>query len=135
MRNLKHVTEVPYFTLHLTQPAKGDWYIMLNGEVIHHIKSILAFYRILGYPDIPTNIFEKKENFSQDEVLLNEYIQTAFRDGIALGFDHCLQYKITKYLIENCEQFKETYGEYYNNLIETCKSESKDGCKGFNSCL
>lgn len=134
MHVLKSMNEVPYFSLQLTQPTKSDWYILLNGEVIHHIKSMLAFYRVLGYPGMSTNIFEKKEDFSQDEVLLNEYIQNEFLEGVVGVYDHCLQYKIAKYLIENCENFKETYGDYYNNLIETCNSENNKGCKGFNNC-
>lgn len=128
------LNSVPYFTLQLRQPSKGDWFIMLNGEVIHKIKSILAFYRMLGYPDIPTNIFEKKVDFSQDDVLLTEYIQTEFREGSVNRFDQCLQYKIAKYLIENCSEFKVTYGDYFHKLTENCKSENKKGCNGFNYC-
>lgn len=112
---LKPLDDVPFVTLQLTQPAKGDWYIKLNGEVIHHIKSFLAFYRALGYPEISTNIFEKKENFSQDEVLLNEYIQATFREESTQKFENSLQYKITKYLMTNCEKFNETYGVFHKH--------------------
>lgn len=111
MHVVKYYNIVPYATLQLTQPTKGVWYIKLNGEVIHQIKSILAFYRALGYPDISTNIFKMKDNYAQDEVLLNEYIQAKFLEEKTMKYSHCLKYKITEYLIKNCDIFKTTYDE------------------------
>ena len=111
MHVMKYFNKVPYSTLQLTQVKKGDWYININGEPIHHIKSMLAFYRTMGYPEIPVNIFEKKENYEKDEIFLNEYIQAMFRCEAAVEDYNCLKYKITEYLIKHSEAFKITYGD------------------------
>ncbi|MDP3819030.1 MAG: hypothetical protein Q8Q57_08555 [Methylotenera sp.] len=113
---MKNTDSVPHFTLHLVHPEKHySWCIVLDGEVMHHIKNFMSFYKALGYPEISPKVFDINSS-------VDNRIEYSTKEGF--GSEACIQYKIVEYLIEHSEQFKINYTEYYTNLIGSCHSLS-----------
>lgn len=120
---MKNINNIPVFTLHLTEPSKRSWCILLNGKVIHHIENFLGFNRALGYPFISSSLFWKKTDYSKELALLNKHIAKDIQKEISTGTNECLQYKISKYLLKNCSRYQIIYNEYYGSLIKVSRYE------------
>ena len=132
---MQNTKEIPYFTLYLTHPAKHySWCIVLDGEVIHQITNFMRFFRALGYPDISPKVFVNKGNMSADESILIEFSDAELGKENGKNSEKCLQNKITEYLIENSEQFRTKYQEYYNSLMGSCISLDMQDNKNCINC-
>lgn len=101
-------TQIPHFKRRAGGGAdKYFEMIEMNGERIHKIENLGAFYEAFGYtPDTA------KTGILPDEFIWDEYIKNA-----ALAYTECLQIHIIEYLREHCGTFMKMYREQSESWI------------------
>ena len=82
--------------------------IEIDGQPIHKIKNIEAFYKEFGYT----------EEMRKDGVLPDEFIWDEYTKGNPSTHSACLQMHIIEYLAKNCDAFITEYGDQYQNWFD-----------------
>jgi hypothetical protein len=103
------LNRIPNFTYN--SPKASDSYsasIEMDGQPIHKIKNLEAFYQCLGY-----TADARKSGLLPDEFIWEKYIK-----GDPFNFADCLQMHIVEYLAKNSITFINEYGNQYLNWLE-----------------
>ncbi|MGA8865096.1 MAG: hypothetical protein WBM09_01405 [Gallionella sp.] len=82
--------------------------IEIDGQPIHNIKNLDAFYKEFGYT----------ENIRKAGVLPDEFIWDEYTKGDHSIYSDCLQVHIIEYLTKNCAPFITEYGDQYQNWFD-----------------
>lgn len=132
---MKDQIKKPYFTLRLSHPTKHfSVCIVLDGEVIHQIVNFMAFCKLIGHPDLSEKVFDYRSDIEKN-LAIAKLNDLEFTEDIDLHIDACFQNKVSEYLIEHSESFRNKYNEYYSSLIRTCKSASIINIKQCTNCF
>jgi hypothetical protein len=120
---MKFKSSTPYFTYVTSNPNHpNNNCILADGEVVHRIENLGAFYHALGYTDDMQKLgiepeFYRWTEFSKDNPIESEL---------------CLQSKIIEYLNVHSSVFRKNYGGTYESLTGACPPENlleTDRCK------
>lgn len=132
---MKNKINKPYFTLRLSHPTKHfSVCILLDGEIVHQIVNFMGFCKLVGHPDLSEKVFDRRSDMDKN-LALAKLQDVVFSEDIDLHVDACFQNKVSEYLFQHSESFRNQYGEYYLNLIRTCKSASIINIKQCTDCF
>ena len=98
---------------HFKYSTRGDLnnhygHIDADGELVHWIKNLNEFYRVLGY-----TASMAKQGIMPDEFIWDEYV----KDG-TVNSTACLQLHIIEYLSKHSDNFRNKYRDQYKGWIE-----------------
>jgi hypothetical protein len=125
----------PYFTLRLSHPTKHfSVCIVLDGEVIHQIVNFIAFCKLIGHPDLSEKVFDSRSDIDKN-LAIAKLNDVKFSEDMDLHIDACFQNKVSEYLMQHSEWFRNHYSEYYSKLIRTCKSTNIINIKQCTDCF
>ncbi|MDP3088200.1 MAG: hypothetical protein Q8M99_08485 [Methylotenera sp.] len=94
----------------------------------------MAFCKLIGHPDLSEKVFDYRSDIEKN-LAIAKLNDLEFTEDIDLHIDACFQNKVSEYLIEHSESFRNKYNEYYSSLIRTCKSASIINIKQCTNCF
>lgn len=101
-------SNIPHFNYQLSSIHHPHFQcIEVDGEVIHHIQDLDAFYAVFGYTPAMKQSYVSPEEFIWAEYVNDSNIQHA----------NCMQMRIMEYLNKYSVAFREKYGAQYGRLL------------------
>jgi len=128
---MQNENKIPYFTYTPSRISKGHaaW-IEMDGQPIHEIKNLDAFYTELGYT----------AEMRMAGVVPDEFIWDEYTKDNRTSYASCLQMHLIEYLVKNSIGFLGEYGNQYKTWFDNHIEAATDGniscapCRGESFC-